>query len=383
MMKNKKTLWIITIAIIVIAIAIVSVILIIQSNSSSRLLQKQLDLGYKYFEELNYEQAIVAFEAAIEIDPKNVEAYKGLIDAYIQNRDDQLAIEAAQRAFEETGDNYFAQMINDLSTDSVITNTDIVELNDDAVDLDVLRDELRMHVIDGIVHNEYIIEEFDEWDENLLERIISSCKDNDLRYACDLLFSDDMKTFAGKHLQANSPGSYSEYRFYFQGYKIDLFANPGAWKYVYMVLIPIDSAKGFLLEASYNDSDDLNYDSRNYGSCDCTMGMFNGSFHIDMYRSDCQSIYYIDGTVDNGLLDGTYTQVMGSKTLDDGNVELNVSDAYFDNGRLIEEQPYPCGQYILRSVESDVDGKIFYLSPHGWMYSTPSDFGNGLFVYSY
>jgi endonuclease/exonuclease/phosphatase family metal-dependent hydrolase len=31
---------------------------------------------------MNYEQAVAAFEAAIEIDPKNVEAYKGLVDAY-------------------------------------------------------------------------------------------------------------------------------------------------------------------------------------------------------------------------------------------------------------------------------------------------------------
>ncbi len=39
-------------------------------DSSAEKLQKQLDLGQKYLEEMNYEEVVVAFEAAIEIDPR-------------------------------------------------------------------------------------------------------------------------------------------------------------------------------------------------------------------------------------------------------------------------------------------------------------------------
>lgn len=45
--------------------------------------QEQYDLGVRYLAEGNYEEAIIAFTAAIEIDSKNAVAYVGRGDAYI------------------------------------------------------------------------------------------------------------------------------------------------------------------------------------------------------------------------------------------------------------------------------------------------------------
>lgn len=45
--------------------------------------QEQYDLGVRYLSEGNYEEAVIAFTAAIEIDPKRPEAYNGAADAYI------------------------------------------------------------------------------------------------------------------------------------------------------------------------------------------------------------------------------------------------------------------------------------------------------------
>ena len=44
--------------------------------------QEQYDLGVRYLSEGNYEEAIIAFTAAIEIDSKRPEAYVGRGDAY-------------------------------------------------------------------------------------------------------------------------------------------------------------------------------------------------------------------------------------------------------------------------------------------------------------
>lgn len=44
--------------------------------------QEQYDLGVRYLSEGNYEEAIIAFTAAIEIDPKQAPAYVGRGDAY-------------------------------------------------------------------------------------------------------------------------------------------------------------------------------------------------------------------------------------------------------------------------------------------------------------
>ena len=45
--------------------------------------QEQYDLGVRYLSEGNYEEAIIAFNAAIEIDPKQADVYIGLADAYV------------------------------------------------------------------------------------------------------------------------------------------------------------------------------------------------------------------------------------------------------------------------------------------------------------
>ena len=62
--------------------------------------QEQYDLGVKYLSEGNYEEAILAFTAAIEIDPKRPEAYIGRGDAYLASGDSQDNLAAAQADYE-------------------------------------------------------------------------------------------------------------------------------------------------------------------------------------------------------------------------------------------------------------------------------------------
>ena len=44
--------------------------------------QEQYDLGVRYLSEDNYKEAIIAFMAAVEIDPKRTETYIGLAETY-------------------------------------------------------------------------------------------------------------------------------------------------------------------------------------------------------------------------------------------------------------------------------------------------------------
>ena len=44
--------------------------------------QEQYDLGIRYLSEGNYQEAILAFEAAIRIDPKRADAYLSLAQTY-------------------------------------------------------------------------------------------------------------------------------------------------------------------------------------------------------------------------------------------------------------------------------------------------------------
>lgn len=63
--------------------------------------QEQYDLGVRYLEEGNYEEAIIAFSAAIEIDPKRAEAYVGRGDAYVLSGETEENLAAAQTDYEE------------------------------------------------------------------------------------------------------------------------------------------------------------------------------------------------------------------------------------------------------------------------------------------
>ena len=65
--------------------------------------QEQYDLGVRYLSEENYKEAIIAFETAIEIDPKRADSYIGLADVYIQQGDYEKAQEILRIGLEKTG----------------------------------------------------------------------------------------------------------------------------------------------------------------------------------------------------------------------------------------------------------------------------------------
>lgn len=65
--------------------------------------QEQYDLGMRYLTESNYEEAILAFTAAIKIDPQRAEAYIGRANAYFQTSDGVIAenLRAAEADYQQ------------------------------------------------------------------------------------------------------------------------------------------------------------------------------------------------------------------------------------------------------------------------------------------
>ena len=62
--------------------------------------QEQYDLGVRYLSEGNYEEAVIAFTAAIDIDPKRAEGYTGRGDAYALSGDTEDNLSAALADYE-------------------------------------------------------------------------------------------------------------------------------------------------------------------------------------------------------------------------------------------------------------------------------------------
>ena len=97
-MKSKRTLIISGITLLV--CIIVAAMVMISINSSTARASKELDLGNKFLSEGKYEEAILAFENVIEIDPKNIEARMSLADTYIKTGE----LEKAQTRLQEVVD---------------------------------------------------------------------------------------------------------------------------------------------------------------------------------------------------------------------------------------------------------------------------------------
>ena len=77
--------------------------------------QEQYDLGQKYLTEGNYEEAILAFTAAIEIDPKRPEAYLSLADAYEASGDPDAARKTLEDGLAATNDPDIQARLDELS----------------------------------------------------------------------------------------------------------------------------------------------------------------------------------------------------------------------------------------------------------------------------
>ena len=71
--------------------------------------QEQYDLGVRYLSEGNYEEAILAFEEAIAIDPKRPEAYLAMSDLYLSQGEKEKAIAVLEKAKQYSEDTTLIQ----------------------------------------------------------------------------------------------------------------------------------------------------------------------------------------------------------------------------------------------------------------------------------
>ncbi len=94
----------------VLIVLIVAVTGILVLSNPQRKYDKQLSLGQRYLDELDYEKAIVAYRAAIEIAPKNPDAYEALAEIYMEIGEPEEALAVLQEGIDETGDEALTEL---------------------------------------------------------------------------------------------------------------------------------------------------------------------------------------------------------------------------------------------------------------------------------
>lgn len=111
---NKKM---IVAAVVVVLVAVIIGVVI--NKMPNRNLTRQLDLGQKYLEDCEYEEAIVAFNTVIEIDDRCVEGYIGLTETYIRMGEFEKALEVAKLGYEKTADSRLQEYITMIESGNI------------------------------------------------------------------------------------------------------------------------------------------------------------------------------------------------------------------------------------------------------------------------
>ena len=115
--KTGKTVKIIAIAAAILLLLAAGLGIFVLLGGNSDPWQDQYDLGMRYLSEGNYEEAVLAFLAAIDIDPNRPEAYKRAAKAYIKLDDYEAAREILLEGIEETDDEDLMEELEELEED--------------------------------------------------------------------------------------------------------------------------------------------------------------------------------------------------------------------------------------------------------------------------
>ena len=111
--KKKSHVWLIFVIILLIILGIIAGLLL-KKNKPDDIISRQLSLGERYYADLDYDQAIAAYNDVLEIDPKNEDALYGIAYSYeargqmrLQNGSDYYDDFAAAKDYFEQAVSYY------------------------------------------------------------------------------------------------------------------------------------------------------------------------------------------------------------------------------------------------------------------------------------
>lgn len=88
----------------VLFLTVLALFFVVGCGTSVSTWTEQYDLGVRYVSEGRYEEAVIAFQKAIEIDPKQTKPYSALAEIYVTQGDMEKAAEILHQGVQATGD---------------------------------------------------------------------------------------------------------------------------------------------------------------------------------------------------------------------------------------------------------------------------------------
>lgn len=290
--------------VIAIIIGIVAGI-IIYNNSDSVKLKKQLDLGNKLLAEEDYDKAIAAFELALQIDPRNADAYNGLADAYIALEDYQSAYDVLMEGYDRTDDEDLLERANKIEEEYLSKKQTEVE---DASAIEEVP-----------IESATTTEPSTNPDDAMLRRLYVAMKAEDFSKVVDMYNDSSYGRALEKVSYWQEPG---------EEYGIKYLCSSSSDKFFYFYFGPIQNGEcageGYMFRTRKADG--------SYGTFKVFRGVFssdlpNGEFECTTKSISNDDETILKGTLANGLWDGkTYR-------INDSGVWLEGPS--FNNGTII------------------------------------------------
>ncbi len=302
--------------------------------------QEQYDLGVRYLSEGNYEEAIIAFTAAIEIDPKqalayvgrgdayigsgesdenlaaaqadyvqaieldetNAEAYLGLADVYIRKGDYEKAIERLQEGIDRTSDSRLQELLHDIS------------LSEDVF-------------VNGIFGSFINFDDLETEAQDLIKKLADSCISNSVDTTMDLLTTEYVEFIKQETMT-------EQLRTIWNGNKIQIsyLQNNNVVIGGVFQMRPI-SGTAYYCHAHIDDGSGQMYYSYCIGSCE--NWNWNGPFELTATVAGGYE-YYESGDCINGLRNGSVYETLSQEYIDAFSTATNNYYTYYDMGKEIK-----------------------------------------------
>lgn len=328
--------------------------------------QEQYDLGLRYLSEGNYEEAIIAFTAAIEIDPKQAPAYVGRGDAYIGLGETEENLTAAQADYEK------AIELDETLVSAYLGLADVYIRRGDHDTAQEILEQGYARSEDEQLYQK--ITELHEIESNSSEYGQTEFTKRETYYKFETL-PNDTKEYIVTMIEAlvandtymlrritdvSNPDSFPPNAYtLWNGYKIQSLGLPNREQELKEILSGNSSGFGIeirpkngigyycevsTLGADYIDGHiDYNRSLLILSSCNCTDWQYNGTLQYDSFSyyddwGDVSSGSYT-GTIVNGLFEGDFVYSNRWMMTTDGPLYKESIDSY-ENGKLINMNSY-------------------------------------------
>lgn len=265
--------------------------------------QEQYDLGIRYLSEGNYEEAIIAFEAAIKIDPKKSESYLALSDIYIEMGDLDMAVSVLENGYKKTGDISLQELLIALQDDSFTFSDAFNPIN-----------------------------LLNESEKNTLSEFLSLMQSDDIETMVERCRNSTwLENFSGLG-EASKNADYGVFRTIYEGYKVELSWEVGDF---YSIEFRPYEGDAYYFSIFIGETP---YEVRHFCKGQSSGWNWNGEFaHTELMIMGSGNIKEVksSGQVVDGLLDG---EIFISEYNDTYSEKHPEYYQMFDNGKIVFTQ---------------------------------------------